>query len=148
MVVFAIAIRYYLFDFVAAFFVFKLVEKKYKNETVAVFSFAAVLLAPTVILNGSYWGQCDIIYSAFLLASIYFLSKRKDALSLIMYGLSISFKLQAIFLFPIYIAFYRFFYNPDYLLLGCHTERDYRKAVDGRLLNLFVSSKKLFFTYA
>ena len=94
------------FDFIAAFFVFKLVERKYKNEVISIFSFSAVLFAPTVILNGSYWGQCDIIYSAFLLASIYFLSKGKDALSLIMYGLSISFKLQAVFLFPIYIIFF------------------------------------------
>lgn len=95
-----------VFDFVAAFFAFKLVERKYKNETMAVFSFATVLFAPTIILNGSYWGQCDIIYSAFLLASIYFLSKGKDALSLIMYGISISFKLQAVFLFPIFIILF------------------------------------------
>lgn len=94
------------FDFVAAFFVFKLVERKYKNETAAIFSFATVLFAPTVIFNGSYWGQSDIIYSAFLLASIYFLSKGKNALSFIMYGFSISFKLQAIFLFPIYVIFF------------------------------------------
>lgn len=103
---YAVKIISVVFDFVAAFFAFKLVEGKYKNETVAVFSFATILLAPTVILNGSYWGQCDIIYSAFLLASIYFLSKGKDALSLIMYGLSISFKLQAIFLFPIFIILF------------------------------------------
>lgn len=103
---YAVKIISVVFDFAAAFFAFKLVERKYKNETVAVFSFATILLAPTVILNGSYWGQCDIIYSAFLLASIYFLSKGKDALSLIMYGLSISFKLQAIFLFPIFIILF------------------------------------------
>ena len=103
---YAVKIISVVFDFVAAFFAFKLVDRKYKNETVSVFSFATVLFAPTVILNGSYWGQCDIIYSAFLLASIYFLSKGKDALSFIMYGLSISFKLQAIFLFPIYIIFF------------------------------------------
>lgn len=103
---YAVKIISVVFDFVAAFFVFKLVERKYKNETAAVFSFATVLFAPTVILNGSYWGQCDIIYSAFLLASIYFLSKNKTALSFIMYGLSISFKLQAIFLFPIYVIFF------------------------------------------
>lgn len=94
------------FDFIAAFFMFKLVKRKYENETVSVFSFIAVLFAPTVVLNGSYWGQSDIIYSAFLLASIYFLSKGKNALSFIMYGISISFKIQAIFLFPIYIIFF------------------------------------------
>lgn len=103
---YAVKIISVAFDFVAAFFVFKLVEEKYKNETAAVFSFATVLFAPTVILNGSYWGQCDIIYSAFLLASVYFLSKTKTALSLIMYGISISFKLQAIFLFPIFIILF------------------------------------------
>lgn len=94
------------FDFIAAFFVFKLIKKKYENEMVSIFSFIAVLFAPTVILNGSYWGQSDIIYSVFLLASIYFLSKGKDTFSFIMYGISISFKIQAIFLFPIYIIFF------------------------------------------
>lgn len=103
---YAVKIISVVFDFVAAFFAFKLVERKYKNETAAVFSFATVLFAPTVILNGSYWGQCDIIYSAFLLASIYFLSKSKTALSFIMYGISISFKLQAVFLFPIFIILF------------------------------------------
>lgn len=103
---YAIKIISAAFDFLAAFFVFKLVEGKYKNETISVFSFTTVLFAPTVILNGSYWGQCDIIYSAFLLASIYFLSKNKTALSLVMYGISISFKLQAVFLFPIFIILF------------------------------------------
>lgn len=103
---YAVKIISVTFDFVAAFFVFKLVDRKYKNETISIFSFVAVLFAPTVIFNGSYWGQSDIIYSSFLLASVYFLSKGKNIFSFIMYGLSISFKLQAIFLFPIFIIFF------------------------------------------
>jgi Gpi18-like mannosyltransferase len=57
-----------------------------------------------VWLNSAYWGQCDAIYTTFLLFSIYFLLKDKPIWGMIMYGIGFSFKLQAIFLLPFIIA--------------------------------------------
>ncbi len=69
----------------------------------SVMGMAFVLLSPTYILNGAYWGQCDAIYTCFIIWGIYYLLKDKGNLSMIMMGIALSFKLQAIFIFPFLI---------------------------------------------
>ena len=59
-----------------------------------------ILFAPTVLINGALWGQCDSIYTAFLIAFLYFLLSGRTTLAFCAYGLAFSFKLQAIFLAP------------------------------------------------
>ncbi len=88
------------FDFIAAFFVYKLVRLRYRTGVAPWLASLAVLFAPTVVLNGSFWGQTDIIYTTGLLACIYFLAIKRDVLALIAFGLAISIKLQAAFLLP------------------------------------------------
>jgi len=96
-----------IFDFISAFFVFLIVKDKYKkNYLIATISGAAVLLAPTVIINSAYWGQCDAIYTAFLIGSVYFLLKDKPFMGLLFYGISFSLKFQSIFLFPLLIILF------------------------------------------
>lgn len=68
--------------------------------------YSFVLLTPTVIINSSMWGQSDSIYSAFAIISLYFLYKRKNVIAFMMLGISFSFKLQAIFILPIFIIIY------------------------------------------
>lgn len=101
---YAVKIISVVFDYLLAGFVFLIVRKKYKNNIfIQILSVIAILFAPTIILNGAYWGQNDVIYTAFLVASVYFLLKNKPLESLILYGISFSIKLQAIFLFPLFI---------------------------------------------
>lgn len=66
-------------------------------------SYAYVVLLPTVILNSSFWGQSDSIYTFFLLLSVWFLWKEKYTRSFILLGCALSFKLQAILLFPLFL---------------------------------------------
>ena len=66
----------------------------------------AILFAPTVVLNSAYWGQADVLYTTALIACIYFLMTQKYALAMIFFGISISFKLQAVFLSPLLFAFF------------------------------------------
>ncbi len=92
------------FEFILAFFVFLTIRKKYPNNLfIPLLAFTAVLIAPTVIINGAYWAQCDVIYTCFLVASVYFLLKGKPFLSLMLYGVAFALKLQAIFLLPLFI---------------------------------------------
>lgn len=98
--VYAIKLFPVAFDFIAAFFVYKLVRLRYPTGTAPWLAGLAVLFAPTVILNSSFWGQTDIIYTTGLLACIYFLAIKRDVLALIAFGLAISIKLQAAFLLP------------------------------------------------
>jgi Gpi18-like mannosyltransferase len=68
------------------------------------FAFLGVLLLPTVILNGALWGQCDSIYVAFGVWAVYEALSDRPGLSVVFAALSFSFKLQAVFFLPVYLA--------------------------------------------
>ena len=70
---FAIKIISTIFDLLLAFFVFKIVHLKYENFVFSLFGFFAVLLLPPVVLNSAVIGQCDSIYTSFLMGSLYFI---------------------------------------------------------------------------
>ena len=90
-----------LFDFVLAGSVYLwLAELKGKN--VAVFGFAITFMLPTVWMNSAAWGQCDSIYTAFVVLALFFLYKGKYGRSFILLGLGFAFKLQTIFILPFY----------------------------------------------
>ena len=95
------------FDFVLAFFVYKCVELKYRDAQTISFlpmlAGLATLLAPTVVLNSSAWGQCDSIYTTFLVACLYSLLAGRQAHAFVAFGLAVSFKLQAVFLAPLFL---------------------------------------------
>lgn len=94
----------FVFDYILAFAVYKLVELFIADKTkfLPIIAFCVVILMPTVVMNSSEWVQCDSIYVAFLFLSLYCMLKKKYDLCFILYGISISFKLQAIFLLPVY----------------------------------------------
>jgi len=98
---YSIKILSIVFDFIAAYYVFKLMEVKYKDSFISYIASGVVLLLPTVIINGAYAAQCDIIFSTFLLGTIYYFVKEKNILALIFFGIAVSFKLQGAFLAPL-----------------------------------------------
>lgn len=89
------------FDCLAAFVVAKLVRLKYPGGSVPLFAGLTVLFAPTVVLNGAFWGQADIIYTTGLLACLYFLTTGRERAAFSAFGLALAFKLQALFLAPL-----------------------------------------------
>jgi Gpi18-like mannosyltransferase len=91
-------------DFFCAYFVYRIVRLKYTGRSLALLAAIAVLFAPSIILNSAFWGQADALFTAPLLAAIYFLMTRKNAFAFIAFGLSLAFKLQAIFMAPLLIA--------------------------------------------
>lgn len=68
--------------------------------------FCALLLLPTVVLSGAYWGQCDVIYGALVLHSLAALFQGKPKGSVAMVAVAFSFKLQTIFVLPMWCAFW------------------------------------------
>lgn len=109
-------------DYVLAIVAAKLIapeDSKYKQ----VLLFCAVLLLPTVIANSGVWGQCDNIYTIFILTALYIAMKQKtlalhfggkkakeaaapfvirtDTLVLFCIGCAFSFKLQTVFILPV-----------------------------------------------
>lgn len=61
------------------------------------------LALPTVLLNGALWGQCDSIYGALAVLSLYLVLRGHPIWSMAAAGLSFAFKLQAIFLLPVFL---------------------------------------------
>ena len=91
------------FSFILVFFVYKCVCLKYSEaKTIPYLAALVTLFAPTVILNGAAWGQSDSIYTAFLIVCLWALLSGRQAWAFIAFGLAFSFKLQAVFLGPLF----------------------------------------------
>ena len=63
--------------------------------------FGAVLLLPTVVLNGGMFAQCDSLYAACALWGLALALDQRPAGSAACFALSLSFKLQSVFMLPI-----------------------------------------------
>ncbi|MGL5414919.1 MAG: hypothetical protein ACRDAU_04570 [Clostridium sp.] len=109
-----------VFDYILAFGVAlvigEIAKDSVKKRKLQVISFFMILFIPTVILNGAAWAQCDAIYSAFCIYSIYFMIRRKPTVSLIIFGIAFAFKLQTVFLLPVLIILY--FSNRKFSILN------------------------------
>ena len=97
-----------VFDFVlalsAALLVYSFDSKK--SHLKPVLTYGLVFCSMTVVLNSSFWAQCDSIYVSFILLSICFLKKEKNINSFVMLGIAFSFKLQAVFILPVFLFYY------------------------------------------
>lgn len=71
-----------------------------------VLTYSVVLCSLTVIFNSAFWAQCDCIYVSFILLSIYFLMEEKNIPAFIFLGLAFTFKLQAVFILPVFLFYY------------------------------------------
>jgi Gpi18-like mannosyltransferase len=98
------------FDVLLAYAALLLVRKAGKSLLQAAVCFFLVLLLPTVMLNSAVWGQCDSIFvSLALLGLAYGLpdaSTGKEGnpiLSMVFIALSFGFKLQAVFIMPVWL---------------------------------------------
>lgn len=100
-----------IFDMALAFAVWTYVKNIFcegKNDWRAIFAWALVWFTPTVFLNSAAWSQCDSIYTTFIVLALYYLQKETDysyQKAFILYGLALSFKLQAVFFLP-FLLFY------------------------------------------
>ncbi|MBQ8130450.1 MAG: DUF2029 domain-containing protein, partial [Clostridia bacterium] len=64
-------------------------------------AFFASLLLPTVLLNGAMFAQCDSLYAACAVWGLALALEGRPARSACCFALSLAFKLQALFLFPV-----------------------------------------------
>lgn len=113
----------YLFEILLAVLIYKylsLINKK-DNKYLNILLSSLILLAPTPIFNTGYWCQCDSIYTFFVVLALYLYSKGHINKSFISLGVAFSFKLQFIFVLPVFIIlffrdkkikWYQFLYIP------------------------------------
>ena len=94
-----------LFDVLMAWLVLRLVGLFSSSPTRKLAAFLGTLWLPTVYLNGAFWGQCDVIYAFFAVLSLYCALSGRPGWSVAAIAVSISFKLQGIFLLPMFGVF-------------------------------------------
>ncbi len=79
---------------------------KQQKRTWAYIAFAAATIMPLPLLNSALWGQSDTIYASFAIWCAYFMVKEKPFAAFVLYGVSFSFKLQAILFLPFLVFMY------------------------------------------
>ena len=90
-----------LWEGLMAYAVVKLAGLKVKGTGARLLIFNMALLLPTVVFNGAYWGQCDVIYASFCLLALYLALEKRGAWSMALFGVALSFKLQTVFFLPV-----------------------------------------------
>lgn len=88
-----------IFDILIFLFGYKII-KYFSKEDANKYSWILILL-PGILVNSAILGQCDSIYTAFVLAFIYNILKNHNKLALSFLGIAISFKLQSLFIAPV-----------------------------------------------
>lgn len=63
----------------------------------------SILLIPSVFINSGIIGQCDSIYTFFVLMFVLLILKNKKRSALFFFGVALAFKLQAIFIAPVFL---------------------------------------------
>lgn len=94
-----------LFDVILAWGGFRLVNAlrgRREGDPAPLWAFALLLILPTPILNSALWGQCDAIYAAILLHGFALALEGKNIPSVALAAVAFSFKLQTVFLLPLW----------------------------------------------
>ena len=96
-----------LFDVILAWGGFRLVravcrETRKEDGLAPLAAFAVLLLLPTVVLNSAYWAQCDAIYGGLVLHAVAQALAGKNKSSVALLAVAFSFKLQTVFVLPLW----------------------------------------------
>lgn len=91
------------FDIIIAVTVAAIVKNITKSKQHTMIAFGAAWMLPTVVANGAMWGQCDSIYTSFIMLAIYYILKEKPGKSMIFYGIAFGFKMQSLFILPAFL---------------------------------------------
>ncbi|MCR5090723.1 MAG: glycosyltransferase 87 family protein [Oscillospiraceae bacterium] len=94
-----------LSDFLLAWAVMLICSRFTKNRVRLLAAYFTCLFLPTVFLNSAVWGQCDSLYAAPLLLGIWCAMDDRPWTSVILGAVAFGFKLQAVFVLPIYAVF-------------------------------------------
>lgn len=109
-----ICIFSYVFDYVMAFYIYKIVMllmgyegDRSSLEAKSIKVVAAIsLILPMVVANSAIWKQCDSVYSGIILCGIYYFLKKKYNAAFIILGVAFSFKMQTILILPFLLIAY------------------------------------------
>lgn len=91
-----------LFDVLLAWACMKLLGLYTESKAKLLGLFLAVLCLPTAVINSAYWAQCDSIYTFFGVYALYLGLSGRGAASMVSLAACFAFKLQAVFIIPVF----------------------------------------------
>jgi len=97
---YAIKLFSILCDYLAAWYAFKILRHRFPQGPLPWVAAFALLFLPTVWLNSAVWGQCDVMFTAGLLATLYYVIVRRPLAAMVAFGLACALKPQAIYFVP------------------------------------------------
>ncbi|MBO5555929.1 MAG: DUF2029 domain-containing protein [Oscillospiraceae bacterium] len=95
-----------LFDVLLAWSAMLLIRRFRQSPPLLIGCFFTVLFLPTVFLNSAVWAQCDSTYVALALLAITLAMEDRPIPAMLCITLSFGFKLQAVFVMPIFAVFW------------------------------------------
>lgn len=97
-----------IFDFILAGVFVAIIRGLFnvKDKNILLVAYASVLLLPTIVLNSSYWGQCDAMYTVFVLSTLALFYMKKYRGAFIFLGIAFGCKLQSVFILPFIAMLY------------------------------------------
>ena len=95
-----------LFDFLLAGLIGVIVYDLHNNKWEGMAGYIIVIFSPIVFLNSAAWAQCDSIYTFFSIFALFMLIKERYILAFVLLGVAFAFKLQAIFILPVFLFVY------------------------------------------
>ncbi len=102
----AIKIIPIVMDVINSLIIYKIVKYKYPSGIAPLWASVIFWCLPSAVLNSAWWGQADSFYTGFLLLTLYFLVSSRTLLAMLLFSVSVAFKLQAIFMGPLLAILY------------------------------------------
>jgi Gpi18-like mannosyltransferase len=102
----AIKVISILFDLSAAAAVYKIIRFKKSDRKLAWIGFIATLYLPIIFVQSGMWGQCDIIFTSFLLWMMYALLRGQNIKAVLLFAIAFSLKAQAMFIAPMVLILF------------------------------------------
>ena len=96
-----IKLTWFLFDVLLVYFTYRIVALRWDGWRIPTLAALVMAFLPTVVVNSSFYGQCDAIWGAFALGGLYFLLRGRQWWGVALFTVALAFKPQAIFIFPV-----------------------------------------------
>jgi Gpi18-like mannosyltransferase len=90
-----------VFDALVVYLMYRIVALRYAGWRIPTLAALVTAFLPTVVVNGSMYGQCDSIWASFALGGLYFLLRDRHWWAVSFFATAFAFKPQAIFIFPV-----------------------------------------------
>ena len=84
----------------------RLLSKTEKSRFYFFIGYILIIFNPISIINAACWGQTDVIFALLSVLALLSYMDGKTNLTMVWLGLSLAFKMQALFLFPVFILLY------------------------------------------